>query len=79
MRLLTIVLAATVIALAGGLAVASAATPVPAHEGSRVGVQLGVLGAAAFTVVVVGSAAYVVRKRLGLVPPPPEQHSDGHH
>ncbi|MDE3094796.1 MAG: hypothetical protein KGK07_02205 [Chloroflexota bacterium] len=79
MRLLTTVLAATVIALASGLAVAAAATPVPAHDGSRVGVQLGVLGAAAFTVLVVGSVAYLVRRRLGLAAPPSEQPPEGHH
>ena len=79
MRLLTTMLLATMTALASGVAVAAAAPAVPAHDGSRVAVQLGVLGVAAFTVIVIGSAAYLVRKRLGLVPPPPEQPSDGHH
>jgi hypothetical protein len=38
-----------------------------------------VLVAAAVTVVVIGSAAYFIRKRLGLVSGPPEQPSGGHH
>jgi hypothetical protein len=42
-------------------------------------VQLVVLGGAAFTVVGVGTAAYFIRKRLGLVAGPPEQGADGHH
>jgi hypothetical protein len=55
------------------------ATPVPSHDDTRVGVQVGVLVAAAVTVVVIGSAAYFIRKRLGLVSGPPEQPSGGHH
>jgi hypothetical protein len=57
-----------------------AATPaVPSHAGSRVAVQWGVFGVAAFTVIVVGSGAYLLRRRLGLVSPPPEQGGDAHH
>jgi len=42
-------------------------------------VQLVVLGIALFVVVGVGSAGYLLRKRLGLVPPPPDQSATGHH
>jgi len=42
-------------------------------------VQLVVLGIAAFVVVGVGAAGYVLRKRLGLVPPPPGPDAGGHH
>jgi hypothetical protein len=49
------------------------------HDESRVAVQLIVAGIAAGVVVVVGSGAYLLRKRLGLVAPPPAQGSGGHH
>jgi hypothetical protein len=49
------------------------------HEESRVVVQLIVAGIAAGVVVVVGSGAHLLRKRLGLVAPPPAQGSGGHH
>ncbi len=78
MRLLAAALLVAIILL-GPAAGAAAATPVPAHDGSRVGVQLGVLGAAAFMVIVVGSVAYLVRRRLGLAAPSPEQPPDAHH
>ena len=49
------------------------------NDDTRVEVQLVVLGAAIGLVVVVGTAAYLVRRRLGLIAPPPEPGSDGHH
>jgi hypothetical protein len=55
------------------------ATPVPPHDDTRVGVQIGVVVAAVVTVVFVGTAAYFIRKRLGLVAGPPEQPTGGHH
>lgn len=62
---------------------AHAAPPAQAREvddndDTRVEVQLVVLGVVAASVVGVLGAAYFVRKRLGLVPPPPEQ-PDSHH
>jgi hypothetical protein len=57
----------------------SGSAAVPSNDDSRVAVQWGVFGAAAFTVVVVGIGAYLLRKRLGLVAPPPDQGSDAHH
>ena len=49
------------------------------HDDSRVGVQLTVLGLAAVVVVVVGTGAYFLRKKLGLTAPPPQQPGGGHH
>jgi len=49
------------------------------NDDTRVEVQLVVLGIAAFVVVGVGAAGYVLRKRLGLVPPPPGPDAGGHH
>ncbi len=49
------------------------------NDDTRVEVQLAMLGIAAFTVAGVGTAAYVLRKKLGLVAPPPEQPAGGHH
>lgn len=46
---------------------------------TRVEVQLVVLGIAIGAVFVLGTGAYVLRKKLGLAPPPPEQGSDDHH
>jgi hypothetical protein len=46
---------------------------------TRVEVQLAVLGIAVGSVFVLGTGAFVLRKKLGLVPPPPEQVKDGHH
>lgn len=42
-------------------------------------VQVAVVSAVLFVVVIVGLVAYNVRKRLGLVPPPPQQPAEGHH
>lgn len=66
---------------ASASAVAQQQTPqtVPSNDDSRVGVQVGVVCAAVAIVVVVGSCAYFVRKRLGLGGPPPEQDAGGHH
>jgi hypothetical protein len=76
--------------LAGDAATAEAqqaAAPQPAaqqqeideNDDTRVEVQVVVLAIVIGTVFAFGTAAYLVRKRLGLVPPPPEQGSDGHH
>ncbi len=46
---------------------------------TRVEVQLVVLGAAVALVPGVGIGAYLLRRRLGLVPPPPDASSDAHH
>lgn len=48
-------------------------------EDRVVEVQLAVLGAAIVLVVVIGGAGYFLRKRLGLVAPPPDQSQAGHH
>ncbi len=53
--------------------------PVPSNDGSRVGVQVGVLCAAVAVVVVVGTCAYFLRRALGLGGPPPAQDAGGHH
>src|SRR5262245_50707753 len=49
------------------------------NDDSRVEVQLVVLGIVIGTVFVFGSGVYLLRKRLGLVAPPPEPTTDGHH
>ena len=49
------------------------------NDDTRVAVQLTVAGIAAFVVVGVGLGAYLLRRRLGLVEPPPEQTPGGHH
>ncbi|MEX2245772.1 MAG: hypothetical protein WEC75_03715 [Dehalococcoidia bacterium] len=49
------------------------------QDGTRVEVQLVVLGIAAFTVVGVGGAGYLLRRKLGRIPPPPEQPAPGSH
>jgi len=93
MRFVSLILAITMLALAlvpAGIASAAgdtqraALTVSPQQEtnssddDSRVEVQLVVLGVAAFVVVGVGAAGYVLRKRLGLIPPPPGPDA-GHH
>jgi hypothetical protein len=81
-------------ALAAAVAPAVQAAPVAPHgaaqealaqeqqvddnEDTLVEVQLVVLGLAAFVVVGVGLAGYLLRKRLGLVAGPPDQ-TGGHH
>jgi hypothetical protein len=52
--------------------------PVDDSDDTRVGVQLTVAGIAIGVVVVMGSAAYLLRKKLGLVAPPPDQGAAGH-
>jgi type II secretory pathway pseudopilin PulG len=47
-------------------------------DDDRVEVQLVVLGVAVGFVVVFGSLAYLVRRRLGLVAPPPDPREGGH-
>ncbi|MDP9235834.1 MAG: hypothetical protein M3P30_00295 [Chloroflexota bacterium] len=49
------------------------------NDDSRVAVQLIVAGIAVGVVVVFGSAAYLLRKKLGLVAPPPDQGAAGRH
>lgn len=63
----------------GGEAPAPAQTLVDDNDDTRVEVQLMVAGIAAFTVVGVGMTAYMLRRRLGLIAPPPEAGSGGHH
>ena len=54
-------------------------TEVDDHSESRVPVMLVVLGIAAFTVLGLGVAAYVVRRLLGRTSKPPDQSAAGHH
>lgn len=61
-----------------GAATSIATQQVDDNDDTRVEVQLVVLGIAAFTVVGVGSAAYLLRKKLGLVKGPPDQSAAGH-
>jgi hypothetical protein len=49
------------------------------HDGSRVGVQIAVAGVAAGLVVGVGTAAYFVRRKLGLTVYSPDQPREGGH
>jgi drug/metabolite transporter (DMT)-like permease len=48
------------------------------NDDTRVEVQLVVLGIVIATVFVFGSCVYLLRKRLGLVAPPPEPGVNGH-
>ena len=66
--------------LAGILAAAPVAAQeqVDSHDDTRVEVQLVVLGVAVLLVVVIGSAGYLLRRKLGLVAPPPEQNGSAH-
>jgi hypothetical protein len=71
-------------AAAAGIDSAQDVTPayqqdVDDNDDTRVEVQLVVLGIVIATVFVFGSAVYLVRKRLGLVAPPPEPGADAHH
>ena len=52
---------------------------VSSNDDTRVRVQVGVLCAAVGVVVVAGTGAYLLRKRFGLVKPPPKQDAGGHH
>ena len=87
-------LAGALCALTVGITAASAATTravtdaTASHQGAAlqlaavsdtVRVQLAVVGAVIFVVVIIGLLAYAVRKRLGLVPPPPDQTAGGQH
>jgi hypothetical protein len=65
--------------LAWPAAAAPQAQEVDDNDDTRVEVQLVVLGIVIGTVFVAGSGAYLLRKRLGLVAPPPEQDAGGHH
>lgn len=49
------------------------------HDDSRVDVQLVVAGITAVVVVGLGSAAYVLRRKLGLTAYDPKEASGGHH
>jgi hypothetical protein len=49
------------------------------HDDTRVDVQVVVLAVAGGVVAVLGPVLYVLRRRLGLVPPPPELGGDAHH
>ncbi len=65
---------------AAGASLAPASqTEVDDHSESRVPVMLVVLGIAAFTVLGLGVAAYVVRRLLGRTSKPPDQSAAGHH
>lgn len=59
--------------------IASQAQEIDDNDDTRVEVQLVVLAIAGGTVFVLGTGAYLLRRRLGLVPPPPEPGGDGHH
>jgi hypothetical protein len=61
------------------LAVAYQRTEVDDSDDTRVEVQLVVLGIVVGVVFVFGTMLYLLRRRLGLVPPPPEQGADAHH
>ena len=91
--IIALVLAVSAISGVSTSATANAATIVPAlvaqmserqqqvddNGDTRVEVQLVVLGAAVALVPGVGIGAYLLRRRLGLVPPPPDASSDAHH
>jgi len=64
-----------------GLPAVLAQEGVDDNDDTRVEVQLVVLGIAVGVVLVLGTVLYVVRKRLGLVPPPPDPETvgGGHH
>lgn len=53
--------------------------PVDDHADSRVGVQLVVVGIAAGLVAGVGTAAHLLRRKLGLTAYTPDQNAGGHH
>lgn len=63
--------------MSGGQALAQ--EQVDDHDDSRVEVQLVVAGAAALLVVVIGTTAYLVRRKLGLTEYNPEAHATTHH
>jgi hypothetical protein len=69
---------------AGDVTVESTASSALSQQGAqasdddRVEVQLVVLAVAVGLVVVFGSVAYLVRRKLGLVAPPPEPGEGGH-
>lgn len=63
---------------APGLASPSGQQAVDDNDDTRVEVQLVVLGIAIGAVFVLGTGAYILRKKLGLVPPPPEEDPGGH-
>jgi hypothetical protein len=62
-----------------GLTASSQAREIDDNDDTRVEVQLVVLAVAVGTVFVLGSGVYLLRKRLGLVAPPPDQDPGSHH
>jgi uncharacterized membrane protein len=72
--------ASTLTARAPESAIAGQQQQVDPHDDTRVEVQLVVLGAVIALVVVVGTGAYLLRRRLGLTTysPPPEAPGGGH-
>ena len=73
--------AASGLASAGSLRVGRTAVtaPVDDHNGSRIGVQLVVAGAAAGLVVGIGTAAYFLRRKLGLTAYSPDHSAEEGH
>ena len=57
----------------------SQAQEIDDNDDTRVEVQLVVLAVAGGTVFVLGTGVYLLRRKLGLVPPPPEPGGDAHH
>jgi hypothetical protein len=64
---------------AGGSPTAEATQQGAPDDDDTVAVQLVVLGVAVFTVVGIGLSGYLLRRRLGLVPPPPGPDAGAHH
>ena len=60
-------------------AVPARQTHVDDNDDTRVEVQIVVLGIALGTVFVVGTGVFLLRRKLGLVAPPPDPESGGHH
>jgi hypothetical protein len=71
--------AASTVAPQAGMAAPARTQEIDDNDDTRVEVQATVLAIAVSTVFVLGTGAYVLRKKLGLVPPPPEQEGNSHH